>query len=89
MQIVAIPPPPVRPISPAVATAVPTASPTVAATSATTPRVLNPNMHLDPGLGIVVTEYFNALGDETQQFPTEKAIQRYQLFGLDAGTSAT
>ena len=58
-----------------------------ATTVAVPPRVLNPNLHLDPGLGIVVTEYFNSLGEETQQFPTAKAIQRYQIFGLDRGDS--
>nr|WP_321986258.1 hypothetical protein [uncultured Lichenicoccus sp.] len=63
------------------------AVPVIAAGTLTPQRVLNPDMHLDPSLGIVVTEYFNQHGDETQQFPTEKAIERYQQFGM-AGPGA-
>ena len=86
MQIAQVTPPPVRAAPPAAAVAAPDASLAAAGSNTTAPRVLNPDMHLDPSLGIVVTEYFNSHGDETQQFPTEKAIQRYQVFGLSAGT---
>ena len=88
MQVASINPPPVRP-SPPSATAATDVSTAVTVSNTSAPRVLNPDMHLDPGLGIVVTEYFNSHGDLTQQFPTEKAIQRYQVFGLPCGNSGT
>ncbi|WP_171033994.1 hypothetical protein [Lichenicoccus roseus] len=78
MQIASIASPPVRAASSPAAPAVAEAAPAIA----TAPRVLNPDLHLDPSLGIVVTEYFNQHGDETQQFPTHKAIERYQMFGM-------
>ncbi|WP_428376416.1 hypothetical protein [Lichenicoccus sp.] len=84
MQIAFIAPPPVRPTSAPDSVAAPAASSAIAASGLVRPLTLNPDLHLDPSLGIVVTEYFNAVGKETQQFPAVQAIQRYQLFGLNA-----
>ena len=51
------------------------------ATPAAPVRLLNPQPVIDPALGIVVTEYFNRAGDLTNQYPTEKALENYRIYG--------
>ena len=46
-------------------------------------RLLNPQPVIDPALGIVVTEYFNRAGDLTSQYPTERVLENYRIYGKD------
>ena len=50
-------------------------------TSAPPVRLLNPQPVIDPALGIVVTEYFNRAGDLTSQYPTERMLDSYRIYG--------
>lgn len=65
-------------------TAASTATQIQAATTASTlpARLLNPQPVINPALGIVVTEYFNQAGQMTNQYPTEKMIDSYRIYGL-------
>ena len=52
-----------------------------AAAPAAPVRLLNPQPVIDPALGIVVTEYFNRAGDLTSQYPTERVLDSYRIYG--------
>ena len=41
----------------------------------------NPDRTVDPGLNMVVTRYFSPGGVLVGQYPSEKAVQQYRLFG--------
>ena len=55
---------------------------TTTAASMSVVHLLNPRPAIDPGLGIVVSEYFNREGQETDQYPTAKALDHYRIYGL-------
>lgn len=42
------------------------------------PPPVNPGLHLDPALNIVVLQFFDSKGDVTQTIPSQKQIQAYQ-----------
>lgn len=42
------------------------------------PPPVNPGLHLDPALNIVVLQFFNSKGDVTQTIPSPKQIKAYQ-----------
>ncbi len=53
------------------------ASPQTQLTSKSPPPV-NPNLHVDLALNIVVLQFYNAQGDVTQSIPSQKQLQAYQ-----------
>jgi hypothetical protein len=56
-----------------------TQSPSAAsASSGSGPPLVNPGLHLDPALNIVVLQFFDSKGDVTQTIPSQKQIQAYQ-----------
>ncbi len=57
------------------------AAPAAAANPAATPHLLNPDFHLDPGLNIVVLQFFNTNGDLTQSIPSQKQLDAYRADG--------
>jgi hypothetical protein len=61
------------------------ASATTAATVATssTAPPLNPGLHLDLALNVVVLQFFDAKGNVTQTIPSQKQLEAYQA---DSGT---
>lgn len=73
------------PVQPAERAASAAPAATGAATTAASMSVvhlLNPRPAIDPGLGIVVSEYFNKEGQETDQYPTAQALDHYRIYGL-------
>ncbi|WP_428391961.1 hypothetical protein [Lichenicoccus sp.] len=49
------------------------------------PLGLNPNLHIDQELGIVVMRYLDAQGDVTVQFPAARIIEKYRVYGMQDG----
>ncbi|GBQ72469.1 hypothetical protein AA103196_3071 [Ameyamaea chiangmaiensis NBRC 103196] len=47
--------------------------------------ILNPAQHIDPALGLVVTQFYNEAGDVTQIYPSAQAMRHYAVYGV--GTS--
>jgi hypothetical protein len=39
---------------------------------------VNPDLHVDLALNIVVLQFYNAQGDITQSIPSQKQLQAYQ-----------
>jgi hypothetical protein len=63
----------------------PTTDPAPAATSsAAGPPLVNPGLHLDPALNLVVLQFFDSQGDVVQSIPSQKQLQAYKQ---DAGVS--
>ena len=50
------------------------------------PLGLNPNLHIDPALGIVVMRYLNEQGNVTVQFPAAQIIEKYRIYGMQDET---
>jgi hypothetical protein len=42
------------------------------------PPPVNPDLHVDLALNIVVLQFYNAQGDITQSIPSQKQLQAYQ-----------
>ncbi len=55
-----------------------TATPSGSNASAQSPPPLNPGIHLDLALNIAVLQFFDAQGNVTQSFPSEKQLQAYR-----------
>jgi hypothetical protein len=47
-------------------------------TGASGPPPVNPGLHLDPALNIVVLQFYDSKGDVTQSIPSQKQLQAYQ-----------
>ncbi len=56
----------------------PTANSTATVSGLTGPPPVNPGLHLDPALNIVVLQFFDAKGNVTQTIPSQKQLQAYQ-----------
>ena len=50
------------------------------------PLGLNPNLHIDPALGIVVTRILNEQGNVTVQYPAAQIIEKYRIYGMQEET---
>ena len=48
----------------------------------------NPVSRLDPALGIVVLDFFNAQGSEVASIPTQKQLDSYRLHGSPGSSPA-
>jgi hypothetical protein len=53
-------------------------------TAASAAPLLNPSLHLDPSLNIVVLEFFDSKGNVTQSIPSQRQLDAYKL---DGGTT--
>jgi hypothetical protein len=47
------------------------------------PPSVNPGLHLDVALNLVVLQFFNAQGDVTQSIPSQKQLEAYAQDGSD------
>lgn len=50
-----------------------------AAPGGQSPPPVNPGLHLDLALNVVVLQFYNAQGEVTQSIPSPKQLQAYQL----------
>jgi hypothetical protein len=65
--------------SPTPAAPTPSAASTAAQpTSNASAPALNPGLHLDLALNLVVLQFFNAKGDVIQSIPSQKQLEAYQ-----------
>ena len=66
------------------------AAPQSGAGSTSTPTAppLNPSLHLDPALNLVVLQFFNAKGDVVQSIPSQKQLEAYRLEAGPTGREA-
>jgi hypothetical protein len=51
---------------------------TATASALSGPPPVNPGLHLDPALNIVVLQFYDSKGNVTQTIPSQKQLQAYQ-----------
>jgi hypothetical protein len=76
-SVASVPPSPPAHAAPSL----PAAPPQAAATGASGAPALNPGLHLNPALNLVVLQFFNAEGEVTQSIPSQKQLRAYQQDG--------
>ncbi len=58
-------------------------APTENSLTSPSPPPVNPGLHVDVALNIVVLQFFNASGEVTQSIPSPKQLQAYHHAELD------
>jgi hypothetical protein len=60
-----------------------------AASGSSGPPPVNPGLHLDPALNIVVLQFYDSKGDVTQSIPSQKQLHAYQQEAGQRQTSSS
>jgi hypothetical protein len=53
------------------------------------PPAINPSLHVDPALNLVVLQFFDARGDVEQSIPSQRQLEAYRQDGGQTPTGIT
>ena len=86
IAITPIAPPATSVPAPSAATTAPPAADTASAASASKRPLVNPSLHLDLALNLVVLQFVDDKGEVTDSIPSAKQLKAYRDHDADGGT---